>query len=121
MNLLLVDDSPLSRKIIINRIPEEIKGTYSIIQGSNGQEAVDLYKEHHPDIVFLDLTMPVMDGYEALDQIMAYDKGACVYVITADIQKKAQEKVLASGAAALETKPIDEERLAKIFSRINQE
>lgn len=121
MNILIVDDSNLSRKLFINRIPKVIKENASIIQGVNGKEAVALYKEHRPNIVFLDLTMPVMDGYEALDLIMAYDKSACVYIITADIQKKAQEKVLSSGAVALETKPIDEERLAEILSCIKQD
>jgi two-component system chemotaxis response regulator CheY len=121
MNILIVDDSNIIRKLVVNRVPQKIKENASFIHGVNGQEAVDLYKKHRPDIVFLDLTMPVMDGYEALDQIMAFDKDACVYVITADIQKKAKERVLASGAVALETKPIDEERLAKIFSCIKQD
>lgn len=120
MNILVVDDSKLSRKFLIDKIPVEIKDTASIIQGTNGQEAVDLYKKNRPDIVFLDLTMPVMDGYEALCQIMAYDNRACVYVVTADIQAKAKEKVLASGAIAIEPKPIGEERMGKIFSSIEQ-
>jgi CheY-like chemotaxis protein len=62
--------------------------------------------------------MPVMDGYEALKQIIAYDPKAVIYVITADIQKKAQERVMASGATAIKTKPIEEESLAKIFSTL---
>lgn len=121
MKILIVDDSKLSRKLIISKIPEKFRGTVPIIQGSNGQEAVDLFKEHQPDIVFLDLTMPVMDGYEALEQIIAYDNDARVYVITADIQKKAMEKVNGLGATALECKPIDEKRMAKIFASIQQD
>ncbi|MCP4578943.1 MAG: response regulator [Deltaproteobacteria bacterium] len=121
MKILVVDDSKLSRKLIISKIPEKIRGTVPIIQGANGQEAVDLFKEHQPDIVFLDLTMPVMDGYEALEQIKAYDNDARVYVITADVQKKAKEKVNILGAAALECKPIDEKRMAKIFDSIQQD
>jgi len=116
MKILVVDDTRISKNILIKRIPEEVKSTSDIIQGVNGQEAVDLYKEHKPDIVFLDLTMPVMDGFEALDHIMTYDSNAIVYVITADIQEKSREKVLSSGATSMESKPISVERLAEIFN-----
>ena len=121
MKILVVDDSKLSRKLFLNRIPSFIRETATIVQGANGQEAVDLFKEHSPDIVFLDLTMPVMDGYEALNQIMIYDENARVFIITADIQKKAKERVLASGARSIETKPIEEERLEKIFSSLGKD
>jgi two-component system chemotaxis response regulator CheY len=120
LKVLLVDDSTLSRKLLISRIPQNMRASSQIIQGSNGKEAVELYMEHSPDIVFLDLTMPVMDGYEALDRIIDHDQHALVYVITADIQKKAKQRVLAAGAAAIETKPIDEKRLARIFSFFNE-
>lgn len=116
MKILIVDDTKLSRMMILKRMPQHIKESSTILQGENGQEAVDLYKEHSPDILFLDLTMPVMDGFEALDQIMAHDPKALVYVITADIQVKAVERVTSAGARSLEAKPISEERLAEIFS-----
>lgn len=121
MNILIVDDTKLSRTMILKRIPAAIKEQSSIVMGTNGQEAVDLYKAHTPDIVFLDLTMPVMDGYTALTQILDYDATARVYIVTADIQTKSKEKVLAAGAAGIETKPIDEQRLADIFASLEQE
>lgn len=116
MKILIVDDTKLSRMMILKRMPEEIKESSTIVQGTNGQEAVDLYKEHSPDILFLDLTMPVMDGFDALDHIMEYDPNAIVYVISADIQAKSVERVKAAGAQSLEAKPISIERLAEIFS-----
>ncbi|WP_163340522.1 response regulator [Desulfopila sp. IMCC35008] len=116
MKILIVDDTKLSRMMILKRMPPQIKESSTILQGENGQEAVDLYKEHSPDILFLDLTMPVMDGFEALNHIMEYNPKALVYVITADIQAKAVERVTAAGARSLEAKPISEERLAEIFS-----
>lgn len=105
--------------MILKRMPQEIKATASIYQGVNGEEAVSLYKEHSPDIVFLDLTMPVMDGFEALFHIMAYDPQATVYVVTADVQSKSKEKVLGCGATSLEAKPISEARLAEIFATLS--
>lgn len=107
--------------MILKRIPATIHETATIYQGSNGQEAVDLYYKHKPDIVFLDLTMPVMDGFEALTRIKKYDKSAVVHIVTADIQGKAREKVLDAGATAIDNKPIEKERLAEIFTSLKKD
>ena len=118
MKILIVDDSKLSRMTILKRMPAGIKESADIFQGANGVEAIDLYKEHDPDIVFLDLTMPEMDGFEALAHIREFDKNSRVHVVTADIQAKSQEKVMGLGAAGVEAKPISEERLAEIFAAL---
>ena len=116
MNILIVDDTKLSRMTIKKRLPSAIKEKATIREGANGNEAVSLYKEQRPDIVFLDLTMPDMDGFEALAYIREFDRDARVYVVTADIQAKSKEKVMNLGAAGIEAKPISEERLAEIFN-----
>ncbi len=118
MKILIIDDTKLSRMMILKRMPAELKETASIIQGANGEEAIELYKKHSPDIVFLDLTMPVMDGFTALPLILKHDPKAVVYVVTADVQAKSKEKVMANGATSLEEKPISEERLAEIFASL---
>lgn len=120
MKILIVDDSKLSRLTILKRIPATIKEAADIFQGTNGVEAVDLYKEHRPDIVFLDLTMPEMDGFEALAHIREFDRNSRVHIVTADIQAKSQEKVMDLGAVAVEAKPISEARLAEIFAALPQ-
>ena len=114
MNILIVDDTKLSRMTIKKRLPSAIKEKATIREGANGNEAVSLYKEQRPDIVFLDLTMPDMDGFEALAYIREFDRDARVYVVTADIQAKSKEKVMNLGATGIEAKPISEERLAEI-------
>ncbi|CAG36283.1 response regulator [Desulfotalea psychrophila] len=118
MKILIIDDTRLSRMMLMKRMPEKIRNTATIIQGENGQEAVDLYREHSPDILFLDLTMPVMDGFEALTLIMAHDPQAIVYIVTADVQAKSKEKVVASGATEMEAKPISAERLTEILASL---
>ncbi len=118
MKILIIDDTKLSRLMILKRMPQDIRETATIIQGFGGEEGVGLYKEHSPDIVFLDLTMPVMDGFEALDHIIAYDPQATVYIVTADVQAKSREKVMASGAVSMEAKPISAERLLEIFASL---
>lgn len=67
-------------------------------EATNGQEAVDLYKTHKPNLVLMDLTMPVMDGFEALKRIKELESDANVVVISADIQKQAIDKALKLGA-----------------------
>ena len=105
MKVLVVDDSRFARASLIHMI-EELDNNIEIFQGVNGQEGVDLYKEQSPDIIFLDLTMPVKSGFEALDEIIAYDNNANVIIISADIQTKAKEKVKEAGAKLMVQKPI---------------
>lgn len=106
---LVVDDSKISRKWLIEMIPKKILEHATIIEGVNGQEAIDLYTEHRPDVVFLDITMPIVDGFEALTMIKNINPEALVMMVSADRQKTTKEKVLAMGASAILSKPIDAE------------
>ncbi len=106
---LVVDDSKISRKWLIEMIPKKILEHAIVVEGVNGQEAIDLYKEHRPDVVFLDITMPILDGFGALEAIKAINSDAIVVMVSADRQKSTKEKVLAMGASAILSKPIDAE------------
>jgi len=101
--ILLVDDSRASRFIIKGCIPKD-RG-YELSEAADGKEGLEMYREFKPDITFLDLTMPVMDGYEALGEIRKYDSNALVIVLTADIQKKSRDKVKDLGAFKIIAKP----------------
>ena len=107
MIFLVVDDSKISRKWLIEMIPQKIAEHTTIIEGCNGEEAVALYKEHRPDIVFLDITMPVIDGIEALSLIKQIHPEAIIVMVSADRQKSTQSTVLALGAKAVLSKPVD--------------
>jgi len=109
MIFLVVDDSKISRKWLIEMIPKKIVESAVIIEGCNGEEAIALYKQHQPDIVFLDITMPEIDGFEALKHIKEINSDALVVMVSADRQKSTKEKVLSLGASAIISKPIDEE------------
>ena len=109
MVFLVVDDSKISRKWLIEMFPKKILENAEIIEGSNGEEAIALYQEHQPDVVFLDITMPVVDGFEALERIRAINPEALVVMISADRQKSTKEKVLSLGASAIISKPVDEQ------------
>jgi two-component system, chemotaxis family, chemotaxis protein CheY len=109
MIFLVVDDSKISRRWLIEMIPKKILENAEVIEGCNGEEAIALYTEHQPDVVFLDITMPIIDGFEALEAIRAINKDALVVMVSADRQKSTKEKVLSLGASALISKPVDEQ------------
>lgn len=97
MKLLIVDDSRAAR-MLIKSILLDYDPSLELSEAENGAVAVDLYEENHPDLVFLDLTMPVMDGYEALEKIKSANPDALVVMLTADIQQKSIDRCMDLGA-----------------------
>lgn len=116
MKILVVDDSRIGRMSVIKSL-DVVRPDAEVFQAVNGLEAVELFTQERPDIVFLDLTMPVMDGYEALKQIMKVDKNAQVIIVSADIQSEAKLRVLAAGAKNMYPKPINDEKMVQIFQQ----
>ncbi len=112
--ILIVDDSPVARRMLKSCLPKD-RG-FELFDASNGKEGVEKYKDIKPDLTFMDLTMPVMTGYEALEEIIKYDKDAIVIIATADIQMKAIKTVLDSGAYMVLRKPLKEEDIQKALS-----
>ncbi|MBP9490291.1 MAG: response regulator [Aliarcobacter sp.] len=120
MKILVTDDSKMARKMVIKTLKDIIQDDIEIHEAQNGQEALDLYKEILPNIVFLDLTMPVMDGFDALKEIKKFDNKAKVVIISADIQKLSVDKVLELGAFNFIKKPIDSVKMQQILDKINK-
>ncbi len=119
MNILITDDSKIARKILIKTLNELLfDKQFNIYEACNGQEALQIYINTSIDIVFLDLTMPVMDGFTALEKIKEYDKNSKVVVVSADIQKVSMDKVRQLGAIDFIKKPINCDKLNFIFNKI---
>ncbi len=113
--VLIVDDSKMSRNILKALLEEE---GYSIIaEAGNGVEAVEAYKQHKPDLVTLDITMPKMDGIEALKQIMEYDRNVKAIMITAAGQQSKLIEALKYGAKKFITKPFEKE---EVVNNVNE-
>lgn len=119
MNILIADDSKMARKIVIRTLSDVISTENTIFEATNGQEALDMYKEINPSILFLDLTMPVMDGFEALEKIKEFDKDAKVVVVSADIQKSSMDKVRKLGAIDFIKKPINSDKVKLLLNKIS--
>ena len=111
--ILVVDDSVMSRKLVIKALPPE--WDVEITQAGNGQEALDGYRSGKAHVMFLDLTMPVMDGYEVLETLKREGLNAFVIVISADVQPKAQERVKELGAIAFLKKPVKTDEVKQVL------
>ena len=105
--VLVVDDSALARRLVIKTFPKE--WSIEITQAGDGVEAMAAYRAVKPEVIFLDLNMPQMDGYEVLQALRDAGERPCVIVLSGDIQPKAQERIFALGARAFLKKPCNTE------------
>ena len=111
--VVIVDDSKMIRKMLRGILEEE---GYAVIgEAQNGVEAVAAYEQHKPDVITLDITMPQMDGVEALKKIIEYDKDAKVIMITAAGQQQKVIQALKIGASKFVMKPFRKEDVMKGF------
>lgn len=111
--LLVVDDSPMARKMLIKSLPAH--WDVAISQAGNGIEALAAYRAGKADIMFLDLTMPVLDGFGVLKEMQQEHLNCFVIVVSADIQPLAMERVKALGAMAFIKKPVTAEAIEAIL------
>ena len=112
MKVLIVDDEPLNVDYIEQRL-EDLN--YEIITAADGQEALDKIKSEHPDLVLLDLMMPVLDGFAVLSEVKADPslRETPVIIISADHDSKSIVRGIKQGADDYLTKPVNAELLMK--------
>jgi len=103
--ILVCDDSILARKQIKDCI--SIAGTPTIFEASDGDKAVQIYKEQKPDLVFLDIVMPKKDGNIAIKEIMEFDKDAVIIIVSSVGTQSQLKCALESGATDFIQKPIN--------------
>lgn len=108
--LLICDDSMMARKQVARSLPSDWK--VEVTFATNGIEGLQAIRDGKGEMVFLDLTMPEMDGYQVLEAIKAEGLNAIVIVISGDIQPNAQLRVTQLGAIDFIQKPVNPEKLA---------
>ncbi|WP_369600242.1 response regulator [Hahella sp. SMD15-11] len=119
LKIVVCDDSSMSRKMIMRALPSAFREEdVTITQAANGREALDAYHAGKADLMFLDLTMPEMDGFAVLEHLKAEEANVIVVVISADIQPEAQRRVKELGAAAFVRKPVREDVLQETLHTI---
>lgn len=117
--VLVVDDAKFMRitlASILKNENHEIAG-----EAENGREAIELYKKLRPNLVTMDITMPVMDGIEAIRGIMDFDSNANVVVCSAMGQQKVVVEAIESGAKDFIVKPFEENNVLEIIDRVLKE
>ncbi|MEH6813291.1 MAG: response regulator [Motiliproteus sp.] len=116
IQLLICDDSGLARKQLARSLPDGLDA--EITFATHGLEAMEVIRTRPIDLMFLDLTMPVMDGYEVLEAIQQENHQLDVVVVSGDIQIKAQNRVKALGARDFLKKPCSTELLEDLLPTI---
>jgi two-component system chemotaxis response regulator CheY len=116
--LLVVDDALFMRKMISGVAAEA--GWEVVGEAGDGLAAVSLYQQLRPDLVTMDLVMPVMGGLEALRQIRAFDPDAKVIVVTALDQKQTLMESIRDGAIDFIVKPFERERVLNLLVKLGR-
>jgi two-component system chemotaxis response regulator CheY len=114
--IMLVDDAAFMRMMIKDTLSKN--GYTDIVEANNGQVAVTNYSAEKPDLVIMDITMPVMDGLEALRQIKQMDPGANIIMCSAMGQEAMVVDALKQGAKDFIVKPFKPDRIMKTVNSI---
>lgn len=112
--VLICDDSGFARKQMARALPAG--WDISLSFANNGEEAISAIRKGEADVVFLDLTMPIMDGYETMEIIRRNDLPCLVIVVSGDVQPEARQRMMALGALDFIRKPIDNQRLTELLA-----
>jgi len=103
--VLIADDSDAIRLVLKDILSI---GNHEIVaEATDGAEAVDLYQQHNPQILLLDLAMPKKDGFTVVQEVMKYDPKAKIILITASDDQKVIQQCLEHGASSYISKPFD--------------
>ena len=114
-SVIICDDSNLARKQMARSLPEE--WDVEVIFAINGEDALDKIRNGAAEVLFLDLNMPVLDGYGVLEALKKENSPVITIVVSGDIQSEAHQRVKALGALDFIKKPIDKEKLQELLNK----
>lgn len=115
--ILICDDSLLVRKKMKDCL--NAYGSFNIIEAANGQASVDMYRQHLPDLVFLDIVMPDKSGIEALAEIKAINGGAKVVILSSSGTRTHLKEAMEAGASDFIQKPWDNSQIEHIVKNLS--
>ena len=112
--ILLVEDNEMNRDMLTRRLRR--KG-YEVVTATDGQQALDMARAEAPELILMDLSLPVLDGWEATRRLKAADETRAIPVLalTAHALAEEREAALAAGCDDYDTKPVD---LARLLGKI---
>ncbi|AQM66994.1 response regulator [Vibrio campbellii] len=116
MKILICDDSAVARKLITRSIVQDT--SLHLLEAQDGHEALKILAEQNIDVLFLDLTMPVMDGFEVLESLPVSQYPTKIVIISGDVQHEAKQRCLELGAMDFIAKPLAEEEIIPLYEKL---
>ena len=116
IRVLVIDDDVDTVEVFSEFL--ELKGIEVIAKGHDGKEAEEAYKKFKPDIVLMDVMMPVYDGFYAIEKIREFDPSAKIIMVTADLSVKTKEKLKEMEVSGVIFKPYDIDRVLDVVHSI---
>lgn len=113
-SVMIVDDETAMREILKIMLKD-----YRVVEASNGREAVEKYEKERPDVVLMDIMMPVMGGIDAIREIKKIDPKAKIVAITAYAGSKG-EKVLEAGVDVILRKPFTRKEVIRVVEELTR-
>ena len=115
--VLLVEDNEMNRDMLSRRL---VRRGFEVVFAVDGQQGVDLARSEKPDIILMDMSLPVMDGWEATRRVKADDvtRGVPVIGLTAHAMSGDREKAIEAGCDDYDTKPVELDRLIEKMQRL---
>lgn len=116
--VIVVDDDRDTVEVFTEYLA--MKGIDVVAKGYNGKEAVELYKEHTPDITLLDVMMPVHDGLYGLENIRNINPNAKIIMVTADLTSDTEKKLHELQASAILYKPYEIDNVIETIDKVSK-
>jgi two-component system cell cycle response regulator DivK len=115
--ILLVEDNEMNRDMLSRRL---IRRGYDVILAQDGQQGLDAAQDQSPDLILMDMSLPIMDGWEATRRLKSTPAtaGIPVVALTAHALSDDREKATRAGCDAYETKPVELPRLLETIERL---
>ena len=117
MKILLVDDNAQIRKMLVRKFK---KTDWDIIEAENGKIAIELAIEHQPDLILMDMHMPVMDGHEATRYLRKDGYKGKITALTASVMNSDNQQALDDGCNFFISKPISKDFLKTINEMLDK-
>jgi len=118
-SVIVVDDDRDTVEVFCEYL--SIKNIQVLGRGYDGKAAVELYKEHKPDIVLLDVMMPDFDGFYGLEQIRKHDPNAKIIMVTADLTSDTEKRLVELKASAMIYKPYEIDSVIETIEKVSKE
>ena len=114
--ILLVDDTPVARKILKSCIPRAEE--YEFHEADDGVKGLEVYRNIKPDVTFMDINMPNMDGMDCLEQIIKVNPDAVVVMCSSEINPESIQKAESLGAFSVIKKPPTKDALQHVLAKV---